>query len=617
MEWIALIRESWPQTFAWVVGLAVVFGVLVRLMPCNPGMFWWKDLRAVATDFFYWFVVPIFLGIARTRLLIPVVLLFFAGQYPEVAAIRNLPLWVQCLAILLIQDVLLYWIHRLFHTRLAWAFHAIHHSPQVLDWTATSRFHPVNFLLDFTLADIAVLLMGFAPEALVLLAPFNIIYSAMVHANLNWTFGPLRYVLASPVFHRWHHTTLDEGLNKNFASTFPFLDLLFGTFYMPPGKRPEQFGSGEPDFPQGFWGQLVYPFRVRNPEQPVGWAPVSVGIVLVAGTVLGGLYLANRPAGPNEQPAAESVEVQGRIPANQAGPVVRAPAIFSVAFSGDGQVIVSGSEDGLVKVWDADTLKEKFVLKGHTRPVRSVAISADGEWIVSGSYDQTVKVWNARTGQEKGTLSGHRGFVLSVAIRADGRQIVSASTDGTIKLWDAVSGSLQTTLSHDTGAIPGVALSGDGRYLVSTSWTAARLWEVPLEQELATFTGHANLVYGVAITPDGKEVVTGGFDNTVRLWDARDGKEKLTLTGHTGPVYSVAIHPDSGCIVSGSKDATVKVWDVQTGRERLTLTGHRDSVTSVAISADGQRLVSGSQDGTLKVWDLPSSSLERKQTAGR
>ena len=123
------------------------------------------------------------------------------------------------------------------------------------------NFHPINHLLAFTLADVAVLLTGFPAEALIVLTPFNLVYSAMTHANLNWTFGPLRYVLASPVFHRWHHTTEKEGLNKNFASTFPILDLLFGTFYMPPGKLPEQFGTGEIDFPEDFWGQLIHPFR--------------------------------------------------------------------------------------------------------------------------------------------------------------------------------------------------------------------------------------------------------------------------------------------------------------------------------------------------------------------
>ena len=86
----------------------------------------------------------------------------------------------------------------------------------------------------------------------------------MVHANLNWTFGPLRYVFASPVFHRWHHTTEAEGIDKNFASTFPLLDVIFGTFYMPPGRLPVQFGTGEDSIPEDFWGQFLHPFRKNS-----------------------------------------------------------------------------------------------------------------------------------------------------------------------------------------------------------------------------------------------------------------------------------------------------------------------------------------------------------------
>jgi len=96
---------------------------------------------------------------------------------------------------------------------------------------------------------------------MVVVGPFTIAYSAFVHANLNWTLGPFKYVLASPVFHRWHHTPADEGGDKNFASTFPILDWLFGTFYMPEGKVPTAYGIDDKEFPEGFGSQLLYPFR--------------------------------------------------------------------------------------------------------------------------------------------------------------------------------------------------------------------------------------------------------------------------------------------------------------------------------------------------------------------
>jgi sterol desaturase/sphingolipid hydroxylase (fatty acid hydroxylase superfamily) len=268
MDWIAAACNSGLETLAWLARLGVIFGVLAFFMPCNRSMYWWKRLRAARTDLVYWFVTPLVARVCRTFLLTGGIALLFGDRPPGFAALRELPLWQQCLAIVAIQDVMLYWIHRAFHTRPGWGFHAVHHSPTVLDWMSAGRTHFVNYLLTVILADVVVQLMGFTPLALFVLVPFNVYYSGMVHANLNWTFGPLRYVFASPVFHRWHHTMEEEGLDKNFASTFPILDLIFGTFHMPPGKLPEHFGQENPDFPEGFLGQLAYPFRRRSSPRP-------------------------------------------------------------------------------------------------------------------------------------------------------------------------------------------------------------------------------------------------------------------------------------------------------------------------------------------------------------
>jgi sterol desaturase/sphingolipid hydroxylase (fatty acid hydroxylase superfamily) len=279
MDWMLTIVDSCRQTLAWLAALAVAFGILGCLMACNRGMFWWKDWRAACTDLLYWFVAPLCMRVGRTLMLATGIALLFSGSSPGFVPVKGLPLWQQCLVVLLIQDILLYWIHRGFHTRLAWNLHSVHHSPTVLDWMSASRFHLVNYLLSFVVADVVVLLLGFAPEALIALAPVNMIYSSMVHANLNWTFGPLRYVLASPVFHRWHHTGQGEGIDRNFAPTFPFLDVIFGTFYMPAGALPQRFGNGEDDFPDDFWGQFLYPFRRKAPPssasaQEAGNAPI-------------------------------------------------------------------------------------------------------------------------------------------------------------------------------------------------------------------------------------------------------------------------------------------------------------------------------------------------------
>src|SRR5262249_21722091 len=126
-------------------------------------------------------------------------------------------------------------------------------------WAA--RFMPFILSLGTFLVDVRWLLAGIPPAVLGILVPFGVFMSAFVHANLNWKLGPFKYVLASPVFHRWHHTALERGGSKNFAGTFPIFDLLFGTFYMPANALPDHYGVADPAFPKGFAAQLAYPFR--------------------------------------------------------------------------------------------------------------------------------------------------------------------------------------------------------------------------------------------------------------------------------------------------------------------------------------------------------------------
>ena len=109
--------------------------------------------------------------------------------------------------------------------------------------------------------DVVLLTAGISPNVMLWLGPFNLFHSAFVHANLNWDLGPFRYVIATPVFHRWHHTAPNVGGNTNFAGTFP-MDILFGTFRMPENRLPGQYGvDDQASFPAGIGGQLAYPFR--------------------------------------------------------------------------------------------------------------------------------------------------------------------------------------------------------------------------------------------------------------------------------------------------------------------------------------------------------------------
>lgn len=264
------ILNTWQDMGLYYAGFAVLFAVLSRKYACNPEMNYWQQ-GTIGTDLIYSFVMPIFSKYVKLFFLILIVQqlmgldtteaqqAYFDHGFGPLATLHPL---LQAVLILVISDIILYWTHRLFHRPGLWKIHAIHHSSKVLDWPSAARFHPINVWLTFTLVDIGLLLLGFSPEAFIWLVPFNVFYSAFVHANLNWTLGPLAPVLASPVFHRWHHTSANEGGNKNFAPTFPVLDIIFGTYHMPKGKLPDEYGVSDPHFPIArFIDQLFYPFR--------------------------------------------------------------------------------------------------------------------------------------------------------------------------------------------------------------------------------------------------------------------------------------------------------------------------------------------------------------------
>jgi sterol desaturase/sphingolipid hydroxylase (fatty acid hydroxylase superfamily) len=238
---------------------------------CNPGKVWWRN-RGLLVDVCYWVTLQCLAPYLRMALLIAIATLAmtFASPAEIDDYIRNgrgpvsgMSFGWQVAFYLLASDFLLYWSHRIFHGASLWRYHAIHHSAEDVDWTTAYRFHPVNICFHTYLADVIMLYAGVSPAALLFMVPLQTAMALFVHANLNWTLGPLKYVLATPVFHRWHHTMPDEGGNRNFASMFAFWDVLFATFYLPPGRLPARYGVADPQFPAGFLRQLAYPFAGR------------------------------------------------------------------------------------------------------------------------------------------------------------------------------------------------------------------------------------------------------------------------------------------------------------------------------------------------------------------
>ena len=273
-----------PMAFINLAVLFLAFGALARVCPCNPGQpsFFGRDM---IDNTLYWVMGALLYGNV-SALYIHLGADLFAPHAADAVtktilggygvAVR-LPLLVQALLIVIAIDFVQYWVHRLFHGHALWPLHAIHHSQVDLDWTATYRNHPLNFLVYSTGVIALVRLAGFSPLAYLVVAPFNMVFGSVVHANLNWTYGPLRYVIASPVYHRWHHASDPAVRDHNFAPTFPIWDLMFGTYYMPRGVLPQAFGVD--DVPGGFVGQMVYPFRIYAERLGLWRKPAAGGAI--------------------------------------------------------------------------------------------------------------------------------------------------------------------------------------------------------------------------------------------------------------------------------------------------------------------------------------------------
>ncbi|MBK8212532.1 MAG: sterol desaturase family protein [Myxococcales bacterium] len=182
-------------------------------------------------------------------------------------AVSGWPLWAQVGFFFVTHDLYIYLFHRLQHrNRWLWRTHEAHHSGHDVDWLSGSRSHPLEILVNQTVEYAPIVLLGAHPEVALVKGVLDATWGMFIHSNIDVRLGVLQYVINGPEMHRWHHSS-DEGLgpeNKgvNFATKIAVWDWLFGTGYLPAGKKPETYGIyGNPDFPKGYLGQIVHAFR--------------------------------------------------------------------------------------------------------------------------------------------------------------------------------------------------------------------------------------------------------------------------------------------------------------------------------------------------------------------
>ncbi|TGT72896.1 sterol desaturase family protein [bacterium M00.F.Ca.ET.159.01.1.1] len=225
--------------------------------------------RGVITDFCY----VLFNGVTGNFFasIMLVVAFSAASIFVPVGLLQRViaqPIWVQVIEIIVITDLGVYAAHRMFHTvPFLWRFHMIHHSVEEMDCMAAFHVHPVDQFITKAMALLPVFFLGFSDNAILIYYAIYLWHAMLIHANVRLTFGPLRWLIATPQFHHWHHADERKAYDKNFAGQLAIIDLILGTYRLPRTSMPEKYGVKE-GVPTSFFGQIGFPFARRKSRRP-------------------------------------------------------------------------------------------------------------------------------------------------------------------------------------------------------------------------------------------------------------------------------------------------------------------------------------------------------------
>ncbi|MFZ5756698.1 MAG: sterol desaturase family protein [Pseudomonadota bacterium] len=240
--------------------LALVFIPLERLFPKNPEQ---KMLRkGWTTDLNYFLIGHVGIQLFTFFTIVPAQHFFAWAIHADFQkAIAAQPVWLQFIEILVVIDFFSYWIHRAMHEVPAlWKIHAVHHSSEHMDWLASSRLHFLEIIANRLIGYLPIFILGFSAPAVYAYLVFISFHAIFIHANVRFRFPYFRWVLATPEFHHWHHSSQPEAIDRNYAAFLPVYDRLFGTVYLPSHLATRYSTVAEPP-PEGFRGQFMYPFR--------------------------------------------------------------------------------------------------------------------------------------------------------------------------------------------------------------------------------------------------------------------------------------------------------------------------------------------------------------------
>lgn len=328
------------------------------------------------------------------------------------------------------------------------------------------------------------------------------------------------------------------------------------------------------------------------------------GVAFVAGTgsviTCGGDHRAKMTAGPDPAGSNPGSGATVRTYTGHAG------KLNALGVTPDGKLLVTGSDDKTVRVWDVAGGKQLFTFQGHTDAVTAIAVRPDGRQAASGCDDGSIRLWPLAATDEHRASTEATDFVWSVAVSPDGKRIAAAGADRTVRVYDALSGKLTKTLTGHKGAIPAVTFVGNAAVASASGDRLVKVWDISSGNS-ADLAGHGSAVLAVAADAAGKLLVSGSVDKSVKGWDPSSGKELWTWTGKSA-VCAVAVRKDGKRVAVGTADGGLTIL-APAGSDEPRVVGavsaHGAGVAGVAFSPDGARAVTCGGDGLVRVWNLP------------
>tara|TARA_B100000073_G_scaffold340887_1_gene341346 strand:- start:60 stop:1196 length:1137 start_codon:yes stop_codon:yes gene_type:complete len=251
-----------------ILALSLIFIPLELFFPKRVGQS--KFHPEWKTDLVYLFKAQLLIQYTAVAVKIPAELFFSdLGMSSLQEFASGLPFLFQLFLAMFVADLFQYFIHRFFHQNsVMWRFHAIHHSIRYVDWIAGSRLHLVDIFITRSFSYIPLYVLGFSNDVFYVYVVIVALQAVMAHTNSKIPFGFLKYLFVTPQYHHWHHSKAKETHDKNFAIHFPFIDMIFGTYYLPQEKWPDEMGLEDEKFPQGYLRQQIYPF-IYDPKNNI------------------------------------------------------------------------------------------------------------------------------------------------------------------------------------------------------------------------------------------------------------------------------------------------------------------------------------------------------------